>query len=55
MAPVRVLVVEDDVPTRIGLRTILNAEPDSLWQRVLRRQRGDLAMFAAYPEDPTTN
>jgi DNA-binding NarL/FixJ family response regulator len=27
-ARVRVLVVEDDVPTRIGLRTILNAEPD---------------------------
>jgi DNA-binding NarL/FixJ family response regulator len=26
--PVRVLVVEDDVPTRIGLRTILDAEPD---------------------------
>jgi DNA-binding NarL/FixJ family response regulator len=27
-AAVRVLVVEDDVPTRIGLRTILDAEPD---------------------------
>ncbi len=27
-APVRVLVIEDDVPTRIGLRTILDAEPD---------------------------
>jgi len=34
---------------------VLNDEPDSLWPRVLRRQRGRLAMFAAYPEDPTTN
>ncbi|MBV9410710.1 MAG: YqgE/AlgH family protein [Acidimicrobiia bacterium] len=34
---------------------VLNDDPDSLWQRVLRRQRGRLAMFAAYPEDPTTN
>jgi putative transcriptional regulator len=34
---------------------VLNDDPDSLWQRVLRRQRGRLALFAAYPEDPTTN
>jgi len=34
---------------------VLNPEPDSLWQRVLRRQRGNVAMFAAFPEDPTTN
>ncbi|MBV8981939.1 MAG: YqgE/AlgH family protein [Acidimicrobiia bacterium] len=34
---------------------VLNPDPDSLWQRVLRRQPGRLAMFAAYPEDPTTN
>jgi putative transcriptional regulator len=33
----------------------LNANPDSLWQRVLHRQRGRLAMFAAFPPDPTTN
>jgi len=33
----------------------LNDEPDSLWQRVLRRQRGRLAMFAAFPADPSTN
>lgn len=26
--PIRVLVVDDDVPTRVGLRAILNAEPD---------------------------
>jgi len=33
----------------------LNADPDSLWHRVLRRQRGRLAMFASFPQDPTTN
>lgn len=33
----------------------LCADPDGLWQRVLRRQRGTLAMFAAYPEDPSAN
>src|SRR5881227_2597607 len=27
---------------------VLNDEPGSLWQRVLRRQRGRLAMFAAF-------
>jgi putative transcriptional regulator len=34
---------------------ILNDDPDSLWHRVLRRQRGTVAMFATYPNDPTTN
>jgi putative transcriptional regulator len=34
---------------------VLDDEPDSLWPRVLRRQRGSLALFAAYPPDPTTN
>jgi putative transcriptional regulator len=33
----------------------LNSEPDSLWQRVLRRQRGRLAMFAAFPPDLSAN
>ncbi|HEX4775573.1 MAG TPA: response regulator, partial [Acidimicrobiia bacterium] len=28
MTGLRVVVVDDDVPTRIGLRTILDAEPD---------------------------
>ena len=27
-APIRVLIVDDDVATRVGLRTIMNAEPD---------------------------
>lgn len=30
-------------------------KPAELWRRVLRRQRGRLAMFAWYPTDPETN
>jgi len=30
-------------------------EPDDLWKRVLRRQRGPLALVAAYPDDPLLN
>jgi putative transcriptional regulator len=30
-------------------------DPDRLWRAVLRRQRGELAMVATYPEDPTMN
>jgi putative transcriptional regulator len=29
--------------------------PDDLWRMVLRRQRGRLALFAAFPPDPTMN
>ena len=31
------------------------AEPERLWHRVLRRQRGKLAMFAYFPPDPSLN
>jgi putative transcriptional regulator len=31
------------------------ADPSQLWQHVLRRQGGRTAMFAAAPEDPSTN
>jgi putative transcriptional regulator len=31
------------------------ADPEQLWRRVLRRQRGRLAMFANCPLDSTTN
>jgi putative transcriptional regulator len=31
------------------------ATPERLWRDVLRRQRGRLAMFANYPEDPIAN
>ena len=29
--------------------------PDDLWQRVLRRQTGELAFVATFPEDPSMN
>jgi putative transcriptional regulator len=34
---------------------VFGVEPRSLWQRVLRRQPGRLAMFANSPADPSTN
>ncbi len=30
-------------------------EPESLWQRVLTRQRSDVKMYALFPEDPRQN
>ncbi|MDB1089492.1 YqgE/AlgH family protein [Streptomyces sp. ACA25] len=30
-------------------------EPGGLWRSVLRRQRGNLAMLATYPDDPSLN
>lgn len=30
-------------------------EPERLWQKVLRRQGGDLALVATFPDDPTWN
>jgi len=32
-----------------------NAYPKQLWQEVLRRQGGELAMVATYPDDPRLN
>ena len=32
-----------------------SADPSQLWQAVLRRQGGRVAMFASAPEDPSTN
>lgn len=34
---------------------VFTDDPERLWQQVLRRQRGTLAMFATFPLDPTTN
>jgi putative transcriptional regulator len=31
------------------------AAPEQLWRKVLRRQRGEIAVFAHYPEDATEN
>jgi len=33
----------------------LSPAPEQLWSAVLRRQRGTLALFAAYPADPSLN
>jgi putative transcriptional regulator len=34
---------------------VFAAEPDRLWRAVLRRQEGDLAFLATYPDDPGMN
>lgn len=34
---------------------VLTGDPATLWQRVLRRQRGELAWFANHPLDPSSN
>jgi putative transcriptional regulator len=34
---------------------VFAAEPDLLWRQVLRRQDGDLAFLATYPDDPGLN
>ena len=36
-------------------RDPFSADPASLWREVLRRQRGELAYVATYPEDPVQN
>jgi putative transcriptional regulator len=36
-------------------RDAFSDDPEALWRTVLRRQGGDLAMVATYPEDPTLN
>ena len=33
----------------------LSPSPENLWATVLRRQSGTLALFAAYPADPSMN
>jgi putative transcriptional regulator len=34
---------------------VFAAEPEQLWRTVLRRQEGELAFLATYPEDPGLN
>jgi putative transcriptional regulator len=34
---------------------VFTADPVGLWHRVLRRQPGDLALLATFPDDPTMN
>lgn len=41
------------VPAEAG--DVFSADPDALWQRVLRRQGGELAFMATMPADPRHN
>lgn len=34
---------------------LLHPDPESLWRQVLRRQVGDLAYVANFPDDPSLN
>ncbi len=34
---------------------VTTPDPDLLWRRVLRRQKGSLSIVASYPADPTLN
>jgi len=34
---------------------VMTADPDRSWDRVLRRQPGELAWFANHPDDPSAN
>ncbi|MYV51783.1 YqgE/AlgH family protein [Streptomyces sp. SID3212] len=34
---------------------VSSPRPEGLWRAVLRRQRGELAMVATYPDDPSLN
>jgi putative transcriptional regulator len=34
---------------------VFAAEPERLWHAVMRRQQGDLAFLATYPDDPAQN
>ena len=36
-------------------RDAFTPEPETLWATVLRRQRGNLAFVASFPDDPTMN
>jgi putative transcriptional regulator len=49
-------IVEDAwyVVPSIGTE-LLHPRPDELWRDILRRQPGDLAYVANFPEDPTMN
>ncbi|GBE22617.1 hypothetical protein BMS3Bbin01_01993 [bacterium BMS3Bbin01] len=36
-------------------RDVFGSEAPGLWSRVLRRQRGEIALFADFPADPSMN
>jgi putative transcriptional regulator len=39
----------------VAIDDVFGDEPDDLWKRVLRRQRGALPLVSAYPDDPAWN
>jgi putative transcriptional regulator len=41
------------LPAEVG--DVFDTAPELLWPQVLRRQGGDLALVATYPDDPTLN
>lgn len=43
-------MVVDSLPT-----DLITDDPDHLWEKVLRRQRGELAFVALFPSDPELN
>lgn len=42
-------------PVDGGAADVLSTDPSTLWRRVLRRQPGQVAWFANYPENPAAN
>jgi putative transcriptional regulator len=34
---------------------VFAGDPERLWRQVLRRQEGDLAFLATFPDDPAMN
>jgi putative transcriptional regulator len=36
-------------------RDAFSAQPEVLWREVLQRQRGNLALVASFPDDPSMN
>lgn len=39
----------------VRARDLFAREPETLWRDVLKRQRGELALFAHFPTDPAAN
>lgn len=49
------LAVGSWVPVEASVDDAFDPVPNSLWRRVLKRQDGDVARYATYPDDPRTN
>ena len=49
------LAVGSWVPVEASADDAFDPVPTSLWRRVLKRQGGEVARYATYPDDPRTN